>query len=99
MRYKNIKTGAVIDSPCTISGGDWIIYDKDEVTQDFEKEEQKNDAIEDDEEEENQEESQGSDEVAELSKKEIIQELKALGIKFNPSANKKELYDLMMKGR
>ncbi|MGI6349636.1 MAG: hypothetical protein GX218_09470 [Clostridiaceae bacterium] len=23
MRYKNIKTGAVIDSPCPISGPDW----------------------------------------------------------------------------
>ncbi|MGI6086108.1 MAG: hypothetical protein ACOYIF_11865 [Acetivibrionales bacterium] len=24
MRYKNIKTGAVIDSPCPISGPDWV---------------------------------------------------------------------------
>ena len=24
MRYKNTKTGAIIDSPCKISGGDWI---------------------------------------------------------------------------
>lgn len=24
MRYINIKTGAIIDSPCLISGGDWI---------------------------------------------------------------------------
>ena len=23
MNYRNIKTGAVIDSPCPISGGDW----------------------------------------------------------------------------
>lgn len=99
MKYRNTKTGAVIDSPCTISGGDWIVYDEDEVTQDFEKEGQTNDTIEDDNENENQEESQESDDVAELSKKEIIQELKALGIKFNPNANKKELYDLMMKGR
>lgn len=24
MTYRNIKTGAVIDSPCPISGGDWV---------------------------------------------------------------------------
>ena len=24
MRYRNIKTGAVIDSSCSISGGDWV---------------------------------------------------------------------------
>lgn len=24
MKYRNIKTGAIIDSPCTISGGDWV---------------------------------------------------------------------------
>ena len=24
MLYKNIKTGAVIDSPCIIRGGDWV---------------------------------------------------------------------------
>ena len=54
---------------------------------------------EDEAEEQNLEETQENDEAAELNKKEIIQELKALGIKFNPNANKKELYDLMMKGR
>lgn len=24
MKYRNTKTGAVIDSPCVISGGDWV---------------------------------------------------------------------------
>ena len=24
MRYRNLKTGAIIDSPCSISGGDWV---------------------------------------------------------------------------
>lgn len=24
MRYKNIKTGAIIDSPCVIKGKNWI---------------------------------------------------------------------------
>ena len=30
MRYRNIKTGAVIDSPCVIKGEDWI-EEKEEV--------------------------------------------------------------------
>lgn len=30
MRYKNIKTGAVIDSPCVIKGEGWI-EEKEEV--------------------------------------------------------------------
>lgn len=29
MIYKNIKTGAVIDSPCTISGGDWELQESE----------------------------------------------------------------------
>lgn len=24
MKYRNIKTGAIIDSSCLISGGDWV---------------------------------------------------------------------------
>jgi len=28
MRYKNIKTGAIVDSPCLISGGDWVDMEK-----------------------------------------------------------------------
>lgn len=24
MRYRNTKTGAIIDSPCTLSGGNWV---------------------------------------------------------------------------
>lgn len=91
MKYKNTNTGAVIDSPCIISGGDWMVYGvENKVIQAGQ---------EDEAEEQNLEETQENDEAAELNKKEIIQELKALGIKFNPNANKKELYDLMMKGR
>lgn len=34
-----------------------------------------------------------------LTKKEILQELDALGIEYSSRANKKELYNLMMQGR
>lgn len=32
MRYKNTKTGAVIDSPCSISGGDWEVVKEQKKT-------------------------------------------------------------------
>lgn len=31
MTYRNTKTGAVIDSPCTISGGDWVLDEPKKV--------------------------------------------------------------------
>lgn len=36
MIYKNIKTGAVINSSCIISGGDWVVEDQlpDETIED-----------------------------------------------------------------
>lgn len=33
-----------------------------------------------------------------VTKKEIMQELEAIGVKYDKKATKKELYDLMMKG-
>lgn len=27
MEYRNTRTGAVISSPCVISGGDWVLID------------------------------------------------------------------------
>lgn len=43
MIYKNMKTGAVIDSPCTISGGDWELQEpetKEEAIEEPETEEE-----------------------------------------------------------
>ena len=34
MRYRNTKTGAVIDSPFLIKGGNWVVVDKKENKQD-----------------------------------------------------------------
>ena len=42
MIYKNSKTGAVIDSPCNISGGDWELQEpetKEEAVEEPETEE------------------------------------------------------------
>lgn len=63
MRYINIKTGAVIDTPCVISGGDWIeestpvqsddkepIEEAEEVEEEAEKAEEAKEPIEEAEE-------------------------------------------------
>lgn len=85
MRYRNTKTGAMIDSPSVISGGNWEEY-KDEVVVDSKPD---NVDIEDSE----------PDNVDELTKKDIMQELDAFGIKYNPKMTKGELYNLMVEGR
>lgn len=33
MLYENTKTGAIINSPCTISGGDWVEVKPEKVTE------------------------------------------------------------------
>lgn len=102
MKYKNTKTGAIIDSPCIISGGDWIKYSEEtkeivEVEGEIEEVEETEEEIEEVEEiEEIEEEIEGMEGI---TVKEIKQELDAFGIKYNPRAKKQELYDLMIKGR
>ncbi|HHX62527.1 MAG TPA: hypothetical protein GX707_17715 [Epulopiscium sp.] len=97
MKYKNTKTGAIIDSPCIISGGDWIKYSEKtkeivEVEEEIEEVEETVEEIEEIEEEE-------IEGMEGITVKEIKQELDAFGIKYNPRAKKQELYDLMIKGR
>jgi len=96
MKYKNTKTGAIIDSPCKISGGDWIKYTEEvrETQVDDQVEETKE--IEKEIEELEEEKIDGIDGI---TVKEIKQELDAFGIKYDPRAKKQELYDLMMQGR
>ena len=100
MRYKNTKTGAIIDSPCTISGGDWVKYTNEAKKIIVETEEEVEKIIEVEEvaskveaEPEDEEDFDG------ITVKEIKQELDAFGIEYNPRAKKQELYDLMIKGR
>ena len=46
MIYKNMKTGAVIDSPCTISGGDWELQESETTEEAVEEPETTEEAIE-----------------------------------------------------
>ena len=86
MLYKNTRTGAVLDSPYKISGGDWVPAEdagkevKNEETP--KKEEIKEEPVKDDG----------------LTKEEIINELEALGIEFDKKAKKEDLYKLLMEG-
>lgn len=108
MRYRNLKTGAIFDSPCIISGGDWVAEDTTvNVVVDTKKEikvaqAKKLDAIIKPSVSVGpymdaiEEDIEGMEDI---TIKQIKQELDAFGIKYNPRAKKQELYDLMIKGR
>lgn len=83
MRYFNKKTGAILDSPSKIYGGNWVEYDKKDEAQEesTEKVEAKNPV----------EESS-----TDLTKDEIMNELDALGIDYDKKAKKEDLIKLMM---
>lgn len=83
MRYINRKTGAILDSPSKIYGGDWIDYNKiDEVQKVPEKKVEVKKEVKKD--------------SSELTKEEIINELEALGIDYEKKAKKEDLIKLMM---
>lgn len=96
MNYKNTRTGVVISTPCVVSGGNWKLIDEEQ--------EQVNDAQEieetttDNEPEQEYAAKVSSDDLADVTKKDIMQELDAMKIKYDPRAKKQELYDLMMQG-
>lgn len=46
MIYKNMKTGAVIDSPCIISGGDWELQESETKEEAVEEPETKEEPVE-----------------------------------------------------
>lgn len=83
MRYFNKKTGAILDSPSKIHGGQWIEYDKKDDAQEAptEKVEVKKPV----------EESS-----TDLTKEEVMNELDALGIDYDEKAKKEDLMKLMM---
>ncbi|MBC8589333.1 hypothetical protein [Paratissierella segnis] len=99
MRYKNTKTGAIIDSPCRISGGDWIEV-KEKINETQAEEVNEVEEVEEIEEiKEAEEDPEKEEDFDGITVKEIKQELDAFGIEYNPKARKQELYDLMMQGR
>jgi arginyl-tRNA synthetase len=97
MRYKNTKTGAIIDSSCVIKGGDWI--EAKEEVKEVKVETQPEEVNKVEETKQEPEQKEGFEGFDGITIKEIKQELDAFGIEYNPKARKQELYDLMMQGR
>lgn len=83
--YVNTKTGARISSPDVLYGENWQVVGE-EVKEGVENTGEKTKTKKDQEE-------KSSDEI---TKKEIMAELDALGIEYNPKARKDELYKLIM---
>lgn len=84
MKYLNKRTGAILDSPSKIYGGEWIEYDSKE-------------AIKETSSEKNLEDKKSAEESStDLTKEEIINELEALGIDYDKKAKKEDLIKLMM---
>lgn len=84
-------------SPFKIVGKNWVEVTENEVVETVD--EKAPETVEENEQETAQDEKEEIEGVQGVTKKEIMQELDAIGIKYNPRATKKELYDLMMQGR
>ena len=104
MKYQNTKTGAIFDSPCIVSGGNWIkvvtkITREVIALENIEPEEVRQESIQ---EETEQQETEVANEVEvpkEITRVQIMQELDAEGIEYDKKANKQTLYNLMMQGK
>lgn len=77
-KYKNTKSGVIIDTPALISGYYWekVIAEAAE-----------GETVE--------EEAELDKDLDGVTKNQIMQELDAMGIEYDPKARKQELYDLM----
>ena len=105
MRYRNLKTGAIFDSPCSISGGDWVAEETPKVVKEAVEEFEKVGRIvekiaevakmvEEAKEEETEVDPDGD--FNGITIPQIKQELDAMGIKYDQKAKKQELYNLML---
>lgn len=82
--YINTKTGSRISSPDVLYGENWQV-----VGEEVEEKVENNSNTK----KEKDQDEKSSDEI---TKREIMAELDALGIEYNPKARKDELYKLMM---
>lgn len=103
MRYINLKTGAIVDSSFSISGDNWVLDTEnnaaniEHVEQELPKEHLEDNTVKNIEEpQEKPTNKKSSSETEKISKEQIMQELDAFGIEYNPRDKKQVLYDLMM---
>ncbi|MDG2980303.1 hypothetical protein [Latilactobacillus curvatus] len=107
MEYQNTKTGFILATECTISGDNWVRVDQSAPGGQAPASAPKVEAVEQPAETpapavEHQQEPKVP-EVSEdmagfdgVTRNQIMQELDAQGIKYDPKAKKQVLYDLMM---
>ena len=103
-KYKNTRTGATIDVASIVSGEHWFLID-DEPVKNVENIEDvavsnnsqlHNSELKDPLKQEDGNEPSG---VSDITKAQIMQELDAFGIKYDPRMKKQELYELMLNGK
>ena len=98
-KYKHKRTGAIVFSSGLIIGNNWVEVTENEVVETAEQKIITKEAKKEAKETAQDEKGEEIEGFQGVTKKEIMQELDAMGIEYNPRATKKELYDLMMQGR
>ena len=108
MEYRNKKTGFTFISKCKISGEDWeLVETKEKLDKAAQQDTTPVVPVQNSSEplpepvteplpEPDPNEPTGNADIDSLGKKDIIQELEAMGIDHNPRDKKQVLYDLMM---
>lgn len=98
MQYKNKKTGIVIDIQSKLSGDDWEILENNKIIQQDPGPAEQTENSEDTgiSTEVPEDTPTGNTDIDDINRKDIMQELDAMGIQYNSRAKKQELYDLMM---
>lgn len=92
-KYRNKKTGAIIDSSFALTGSNWEIYSP-------KKEESENELLKEKDEIKKENiskeiDSKKATDSNKLTKAELIQELKAFGIEYDESMTKSQLIELL----
>ena len=105
MEYQNTKTGFILPTECTISGENWVRIDESEPGGQAPASAPKVEEVEQPAETpavETQQEPKAPEATEDMAgfdgvtRNQIMQELDAQGIKYDPKAKKQVLYDLMM---
>ncbi|MDT2704797.1 hypothetical protein [Enterococcus dispar] len=98
MEYRNKKTGFSFFSKCKISGEEWEVVENNKTVQQDMNPAEQTEKNEDTEisTEVPEDTPTGNTDIDDINRKDIMQELDAMGIQYNSRAKKQELYDLMM---
>lgn len=97
MRYRNTRTGVTIDVASVIAGKNWVpVAEIEKQAPPLEIEEEQIFDSEDYQEMEEKEEVETNTGFDKITRAQIMQELDAFGIEYDPKMKKQDLYNLMM---